>query len=497
MKFYKSLFYNSILVSLLFLLTECSNGIETEVFSEIAATDSGVTESTIEALLIGAYSDFQLGTGPGSQFIYINEFSADHLWNERGGLSRSTAFFKNWNWDSQNPSPLRRFWTIPYTAIRDVNFLLDVIDEAQISEERKAEVIAEAKFIRGFSYAYLYNWFGTVPLRTTSTDDFTLGRAEETELLNFIETELDEAASNLPIEATEVGRATKGAAYGVLMKHYLNTKQWAKVIEYADLIESLGVYSLYMAGENPSRDLFRVPLESEVANEIVYAIPASSSALTLGNPIQVHSYPESDYASFVNGDDVWQENQPIAGTKNRVYDFFFNSFHPNDDRKKQIIDTYINRSGDTIELEPNRNSPFKYWPDPNTNIFSSGHDYRIVRYADVLLSKAEALNELNGPTQEAIDLINQVRMRAKVPALIVSDYPNTQSLRDAILDERGWEFWFEGKRREDLIRHGKFVSSKRNHPVDPVPNAEDFRVLFPIPQPEIDANPNLEQNPGY
>ena len=129
----------------------------------------------------------------------------------------------------------------------------------------------------------------------------------------------------------------------------------------------------------------------------------------------------------------------------------------------------------------------------------SGHDFRVVRYADILLSRAEALNEINGPTQTAIDLINEVRARAKATLLNLADFGSKEALRDAILDERGWEFHFEGKRREDLIRHGKFVSSKRNHPVHPVPSAEEFRVLIPIPQAEIDANPALkgQQNPGY
>ena len=108
------------------------------------------------------------------------------------------------------------------------------------------------------------------------------------------------------------------------------------------------------------------------------------------------------------------------------------------------------------------------------------------------MTRAEALNELNGPTQEAIDLVNEIRNRAGVIPLILGSF-NKDSLRDAILREREWEFYFEGNAREDQIRHGVMISRARARGK----NAQDFHVLYPIPQRELDANSNLEQNPGY
>ena len=116
----------------------------------------------------------------------------------------------------------------------------------------------------------------------------------------------------------------------------------------------------------------------------------------------------------------------------------------------------------------------------------------VIRYADILLSRAEALNELNGPSQEAIDLINQVRNRAGATPLDLADY-NQTTLREAILQEREWEFYFEQKAREDQIRHGVFIERAQARGK----NAQEFRRLFPIPQVELDANSLLEQNPGY
>lgn len=490
-----------ILIFLGITCIQCEEPLKTEVFGEFTPIDGPASEGFMRGLLDGVYSEFQFNGADGRNFIYFGDFSGDHLWNERGGLSRVTAFVLNWNWDAQNPSWFRsNFWSKPYRAIRNANFFLEVVEDSKLSDEEKTIWKAEVRFARATTYAFMYNWFGPVPLRTKSDDPAEMGRATDAEMLNFIETELVAAAEDLPVEPAdgEFGRATKGAAYGILMKHYLNTKNWNKVVEYADLIEGLGVYSLYTTGDNPHRDLFKTSIES-VEKETIFAFVATPLVRGTANAIMSHSYPESNYKSFVNGDDVKLSNQSISGTKNRVYDHFYNSFDSNDDRKKQIINQYINSDDAVITQEANKNSSFKYWPDPEMDAWASGHDFKIIRYADVLLSKAEALNELNGPSNVAIDLINQVKSRAKAPVLILGNFPSKESLRDAILEERGWEFYFEGKRREDLIRHGKYVSSKRNHPVHPVPSAEDFRVLIPIPQAELDANshPDMKQNPGY
>ncbi len=495
-RFYK-IIKISLMVFLGLTLTHCEDPLKTEIFGEFAPTNGPASEGFMEGLLNGVYAEFQLNGATGRDFIYFSDFSGDHLWNERGGLSRVTAFVLNWNWDSQNPSWFRNgFWSQPYQAIRNANAFLEVVDNSELSDDQKKQWTAEVRFMRATMYSFMYNLFGPVPLRTSSSDEPNLGRATNDVILNFIETELVAAATDLPVEAEEFGRATKGAAYGVLAKHYLNTKNWAKVVEYSDLIDGLGQYSLYTDGDNPHRDLFKPAFET-VEKETIFSYTVTPLISSTANAIMSHSYPESNYKSFVNGDDVKLPNQSISGTKNRVYDHFFNSFDPNDDRKKQIINQYINTNNELITQEANKNSAFKYWPDPEMDAWRSGHDFRVVRYADILLSKAEALNELNGPTQISIDLINEVRNRAKATPIALADFADKEALKDAILDERGWEFYFEGKRREDLIRHGKFVSAKRNHPVHPVASAEDFRVLIPIPQAEIDANPNIEQNPGY
>jgi hypothetical protein len=109
-------------------------------------------------------------------------------------------------------------------------------------------------------------------------------------------------------------------------------------------------------------------------------------------------------------------------------------------------------------LGNDQSHPLKLPWDPNAVGARAGNDIPVIRYADMLLTRAEALNEVNGPSEEAIDLINQVRTRANATPLVLADFTK-DSLRDAILQEREWEFYFEGNSREDQIRHGVMISS--------------------------------------
>jgi hypothetical protein len=191
-----------------------------------------------------------------------------------------------------------------------------------------------------------------------------------------------------------------------------------------------------------------------------------------------------------------QSNWNNWGAQYRLYDAFYNSFEQGDKRKNLILTSYVNSGGATVSLLNADNiRSFKYWPDPNAISNDHGNDIAEVRYADILLSEAESLNELNGPTQEAIDLINQVRERAGLPDLTLASFSSKESLRAHLLLERSWEFYTEaGIRREDQIRIGTFVSSAvaRGHT-----NAKPTMVVFPIPQAAMDANPKLVQNDGY
>jgi len=177
---------------------------------------------------------------------------------------------------------------------------------------------------------------------------------------------------------------------------------------------------------------------------------------------------------------------------------FYRTFLPEDKRKNLILTSYTNTLGENINLltgnEYQNPRSLKYPLDPNANNRFHGNDLPIIRYADILLSRAEALVMSTGTVnQEALDLLNEVHQRAGLEKLNLTEASSKEEFISLLLNERAWEFYSEGKRREDLIRHNQLIQNAINRGQP----AKDFHVKFPIPQSEIDANPKLVQNPGY
>jgi hypothetical protein len=183
--------------------------------------------------------------------------------------------------------------------------------------------------------------------------------------------------------------------------------------------------------------------------------------------------------------------------------YFYDSFEENDVRKTMLISEYTgtdgnvyNRSnpGDVMDLGP---IPLKINPDDQRSTSLTTVDIIVYRYADVILSKAEALANLNGPSQEAMDLVNQIRQRAGIPDKNLEDYSTLDKFNDLILLERSHEYWCEnGQYRSDLIRHGKFVS--RCIELTGSTYANDTKVVFPFSRRAVSEGKGLFlQNPGY
>lgn len=384
-------------------------------------------------------------------------------------------------------------WSPMYRAIRDANSVLDNIDKTNISDAKKSMYQAEARFVRALSYYHLYTLFGPVPLRkTTLSDVLELAKSTDAEMQSFIETELLEAIVDLPFpgKEEEYGRGNKGAAMGVLCKFYLNTKQWQKCADVAKQIIDMKSYDLYP--NYPA--LFRV--ENERNKEYMWVRPSLPSAVANGpgNDWMGYVLPVAFQREPVSGL-VYQNNWRNYAAHYRMWDAFFNTFAPNDKRRTLILTSYVNTSGQTISLLNNNDTrPLKYWPDPNAIDGGGGNDIPEVRYAHILLSRAEALNELNGPNAEAISLINLVRKRAEISDLQLANFASKEALRDHILKERGWEFYSEGLRRQDLIRTNKYIAYAKARGVT---NAKEHHVLFPIPQQALDSDPLLVQSTGY
>ena len=461
------------------LTTACEKPLEEDVYSLFTPTTFLNKESGIRSLLNATYKPIHSAVGDINYQYLASELTTDLLTEQGGGLEASAKFFMDYNWPTSEPR-LYGMWTQFFSAIRDANVVIDNAPSATMTETNRALYIAEARFVRATAYSLLYDLWGPVPLVVSSKQETLENpRATEADLLKFVEDELRAAAEALPLSQAEYGRATKGAALGVLCKFLLNTKQWQKTADVADQIIKLGVYELFA---DRTGTLFLV--ENERNKEYLFAVPAIPIA-GQGNVYLAHAAPPG-YAFKFPPKEKFAANfkTPTA---------FYNTFLADDKRRLAFITEYKNTAGATVKLGANDVRSLKFNEDPASRDRWAGNDVPLVRYADVLLSRAEALNELSGPTQPALDLINQVRKPAGIPALVLTDFKSKEQLRDHLLAERGWEFFSEGKRRQDLIRHGRLISSARSRGK----TVQDFQVRFPIPQQEKDANRAIVQNQGY
>lgn len=382
------------------------------------------------------------------------------------------------------------FWTGEYQLVNLCNQVLDHVDTMKIDANLQGRYLAEAKFLRAYAYFRLTRAFGGVPLRLHVPKDATeynLPRASEDSCWNAIETDLTEAAAVLPqsYAASDVGRATKGAALALHAKVAMYRKEWDKVFDLTNQVMGMG-YSLYPNFEQQ----FRIPNEnnSESIFEVQCLYLSSNSAASNSQYSQV----QGDRSA--NPSVGWGFNVP---TQDLV-----NEFEAGDPRKDGTIlfAGETTPEGDVIPQgaadEPKMYNQKAYVPFALAVITNQGADQniRVLRYAEVLLMNAEAANE-KGNTAQALTSLNALRKVRREGKDVLPDVTTTDqgALRNAIWHERRVELAMENDRFFDLIRQGRaatvlaskgFKAGKNEH--------------MPIPQNEIDLSGGLlTQNPGY
>ncbi|MCY0969366.1 RagB/SusD family nutrient uptake outer membrane protein [Chryseobacterium wangxinyae] len=373
-----------------------------------------------------------------------------------------------------------------YEGINRCNQALQYLPQLTNADESlRARLAGEAKFLRAFMYFTLVRSFGDVPLvdhvpSTGNPDDITmqLTRKSKAEVYAFIEKDLLDAAAALPNKSAysgkDVGRATKGAAHALLAKVYLYQKKWQLAVDQANLVtgysltpDFIDIYKL--SGENNSESIFEI----------------QGSGIETGKGIQQYTQVQGARGTGGWG---WGFNTP---TQN-LYD----AFTAEGDTERR--DATIIRKGMTLydgrvvgSDADNDYYNYKAYSSAYTTQSSTDTNIRYLRFAEVLLIKAEALNEL-GQTSSAIPLLNQVRQRANISNTSAS----TQSdVRTAIWKERRLELAFEHDRWFDLVRTGQAQSAL-------AANGKTFVVgkheVFPLPQTFItEAKGRSAQNPNY
>jgi hypothetical protein len=479
--------YSIIFFTILSLIA-CQSQFELTPYSEFAPSNVLTNEKGLKAVLYSAHASIQ-NTTASRILINISEVSTDMAYNTGGAENLYLQEFVNFTWSPSTGNFRDDVWAPHYRAVRDANLVLENVNNVQgLSDASKKLYIAEAKTLRAFSYDVLRLWFGGVPLRKSSADEAQKARATDDEMKQFIESEYLASIADLPAPGKEeaYSRINKGVVYAMLTKFYLNTKQWQKAADAAKSVMDLGYYSLF----TDYTKMFRV--ENEGNKEMILVKPARNEN-GYGNWFSAGALPPGFKTSSTIPEFVWTTSMANFATQYRLRTKFTSSFDPQDARLGLIIRNYTNTSGAQITLGTDDARSLKYW-DNATLGNNSGNDVPVFRYADILLSRAEALNELNGPSQEAISLVNEVRKRAKVAELQLSNFKTKEELRAHILKERSWEFYSEGKSREDYIRHGVFISAATDRKVQ---NPVNDRLVFPIPQAETDANKLCVQNQGY
>ncbi len=440
-------------------------------------TDWGTTDQGAGTWYVALYN------ADPTSYLYRSEITTDIM------FSQWDPTYTNFTWGPATLT-LNNDQASTYAKIRYVARATDVIDkieksQADVPETVKDRYVAEAKTLRAWLMYILYDFFGPVNVKldpATLSDNEVTPRLSHDEYVSAIEQDLNDAipflADSYNNSPENWGRVTKGTARMLLLRLYMHEKDWASAEATAREVMNMG-YSLMDNYE----DVFNI----ERNNEIIHAIPADGASPNYY--VTENLYPDfrrSVDGKVVDGNGGWE-------TLWMNWDFY-DTYAENDERLNTIFDSYINSSGETVTREDGIPGAMavKY-----TGVEGDGPgyptDHPVFRYAEVLMSLAEAINEQEGPTAEALDYANQVRNRAGLP-----DWEGlTQSqFRDSLLAERGREFYAEGLRRQDLIRYGKFIEYAQSRSYSS--GAQPHMVLFPIPESVIiEGDGIIEQNPGY
>ncbi|MFT6335288.1 MAG: tetratricopeptide (TPR) repeat protein [Saprospiraceae bacterium] len=454
------------------VLTSCSENLNLSPITQKSATLFYSTEQEVEIGVNGAYAQLQSNGLYGLDIIGVGEISGEDSFeeiaaNDGGRFGQLDDFSTNAGNDLVGD-----IWRESYEGIQRTNIVLNRIQEVDYENiEVKINRIGEMKFLRALLYFNLVRLFGDVPLviqeTTNPSEYFGQGRSAASEVYAQIELDLEQAIEELPIVKV-AGRPAKGAAQALLADVLMNQGQYAESIPYFMNIVNSNKYILVES----TADLFGT--QNEGNDEILFEVQFASGVdgNNEGSPAAAQFRPSGTTAN--------------AKGHNLPYSQFVTLYADEDTRKS-----------DYVGLDANAN-PFYFstkYEVSQTGPSDSGSDYYVIRYADVLLKYAEALAE-TGRVSEAAILLDQVRNRA---GLANTDASNETQIKNAIALERRFEFIGEGHRWFDLKRTNNAIT---------VMNAwfaaqgtgillNGTNLLLPIPQSQIDTDPEIKQNTGY
>ena len=449
------------------LMTSCGDSFfDLEPASSVTIDKVYKTASDYNVAVIGCYAKLQ------SQVNFYTEcceYRSDNL--SLGAPTAGTQDRYDIDHFTEKPSNgiLSSYWANFNNNVYRCNLLLDQIDGANFTENLKKQYKGEAMFIRALNYFNMYRIWGGVPATkhvVSAAEALKVARYSDEQMFDLIAGDLKEIVDNnyLPetYSSADMGRATSGAAKALLGKVYLTFHKWT---EAKDILSQLiGKYQLV----SPIAQVFDV--DNKNNNEIIFAVHFNKEIEGEG-----HSY----WYNLTNASDDTNQTSSLLNT------------FPTGDARKDLI-TYV-------QVEKNVRLMNKFYDTKSPTFKTVGNDQILLRYADVLLMYAEALNEIQYDASEgslALKYLNAVRQRAGISNLTVKQLPTQEKFRKGILVERQREFPYEGQRWFDLVRMGFAKSVMAENGVE----IKDYQLLFPIPQQEIEKVGDksiLWQNPGY
>ncbi len=414
-------------------------------------------------------------------WVYQDQATDESEW----GGGRATANQAKNELDRYTFTPATAYfyqtWSTCYQAINRANTAIEKIPAIPMDEALKTRLVAEAKFMRGFYYLTLVRLFGKVPLvlqSTQSLNNLNVPRASVEEVYAQIVSDFSEAESVLPTSytGTDKGRTTQGAAKAFLTKVYLTRGDWANAAAKAREVMALEAQGIYGLWDNYA-DVFA--LANENGKESIFEVQVLGGGFGEGSNMQGYMRPPFDRNGF--GD-------------NPVTQSHYNAYAPTD--KRRSVNVIMYSASSTPAAPASVAYPVyvaKYKDAAATSNGEGSNNFPLLRYADVLLMYAEALNEQGVASAEAYNAVNRIRKRAGLENL--TEGLGQAQFRDSVLHERRLELAFEGHRWYDLVRTGKLIEAMKTQ--NPGIIVEQKHYLFPVPQVERDANPLLDQNEGY
>jgi len=449
------------------LMTSCGDSFfDLEPASSVTIDKVYKTASDYNVAVIGCYSKLQ------SQVNFYTEcceYRSDNLTLSAPTSGTQDRYDIDHFVEKPSNGILSSYWANFNNNVYRCNLLLDQIDNANIADNLKKQYKGEAMFIRALNYFNMYRIWGGVPATkhvVSAAEALKIARYSDEQMFDLIAGDLKEIVDNnyLPetYSSADMGRATDGAAKALLGKVYLTFHKWTEARDV--LSQLIGKYQLV----SPIAQVFCV--DNKDNNEIIFAVHFNKEVEGEG-----HSY----WYNITNASDETNQSSSLINT------------YPTDDTRKNLI-TYVKAANNVYLMN-------KFYDTKSTTFNVVGNDQILLRYADVLLMYAEALNEIGYDASEgslALKYLNAVRERAGISDLTAKQLNSQEKFRKGILVERQREFPYEGQRWFDLVRMGFAQSIMAENGIE----IKDYQLLFPIPQQEIEKVGDtsiLWQNPGY